>query len=513
MASRTSILISIIACSLIGIARGDGKSSSPPYFGAHDAYLYTVYSNRTSNSTALGHGTGTSSASKFSIIPSSSGVSTMSTTEEMSNPSSGGIGGYIASALGMSAEYNSGATSTSATYAANSTSPGVPASTYEHSNRSSHLLMYGPSNSTSSCSVICGALTHTGQASRSLSANSTSPSLSVLPHGHSKNTSSLPTYNSADNTSSYAVTAVHTVLHTSIIATGYAGGNANSSIANNGTTSKLPIPSSGASAALGNGYPRSNGVTSKPANHTSGAVSAHGTGFLMSGPYRNGTNNTTPRTGSGYIYANACNQASVSWSEEYISQWATPCSGVWPDTVYTAPPSSAWYTLCDGIPRMKFNTSTTATPFSSMCETMTTATTAPPQPNCTILLSDCASLLRSYSIAHDVPPHVTLGRAHLYYSYIPNDFPRCTTNSSSCSSPGADCGIYGSGIQLMYWPQTWESGYCGPKQQSVTLGPTISGRPNTVKLFNTTFTSPTVYIKYDTLWASDYCDAPVGTSL
>lgn len=84
--------------------------------------------------------------------------------------------------------------------------------------------------------------------------------------------------------------------------------------------------------------------------------------------------------------------------------------------------------------------------------------------------------------------------------------------------PGADCAVYGQGIQLLYWPQVWAEGegkdkYCNAlvgHSSSVTLAPTIAGQPNTFLSGTHTFTSPTVYIKYGALSANDWGGLPVG---
>lgn len=65
--------------------------------------------------------------------------------------------------------------------------------------------------------------------------------------------------------------------------------------------------------------------------------------------------------------------------------------------------------------------------------------------------------------------------------------------------------VYGQNVQLFHWPQAWadidgtpgegEYGYClklWGQRESLTLGPTIPGKPNTAVSGTMTFTSPTV---------------------
>ncbi|KAI7091825.1 hypothetical protein KC356_g339 [Hortaea werneckii] len=56
-------------------------------------------------------------------------------------------------------------------------------------------------------------------------------------------------------------------------------------------------------------------------------------------------------------------------------------------------------------------------------------------------------------------------------------------------------------VRLLYWPVSVDPGdLCNSGRSTMTLGPTISGKPNTYKIWNTTLTSPTVYIQFDGTW-------------
>lgn len=74
--------------------------------------------------------------------------------------------------------------------------------------------------------------------------------------------------------------------------------------------------------------------------------------------------------------------------------------------------------------------------------------------------------------------------------------PGCTLGCQSCQ-------IDGGTLQLIYWPpasSTWIDGYYSA----------ISGNSNetvTIVTLGTTFTSPTVYVSFDSLYARDSCSA------
>lgn len=137
----------------------------------------------------------------------------------------------------------------------------------------------------------------------------------------------------------------------------------------------------------GTGYPISNG--SFP------VTAAAGTGFEQ---YKNQPNATTaiPRTGFGYSYAQACNKASVDWSSRWLQDQVTSDTMVTDTKGYT-PGQDDVYTLCDGVPRMRVNLTTSFAPYKHWSVVPpVTISGAPPQPNCTVVPSDCAQLLSSY---------------------------------------------------------------------------------------------------------------------
>ena len=334
----------------------------------------------------------------------------------------------------------------------------------------------------------------------------------------------LPLYTISNNSiSPSTVTAVHSFIYNaSVVGTGYrtgkllrpssSFGTGHRGIAGNSTFFGFGSSRRGFESHHGTGSGYGLPGTAKGILYGTAASGIVGTG--TGSPYHNQTNITLASTGSGYSYANACNQASISWTKKFMTEGYIAPSIYTPSSATAAPPASDVYTLCDGIPRMRPNFTTQAREFVSLQQVIAYKQTPTDFPICSIQPTDCASLLLSYSSAHNVPASASLGPIHTEYEpYILDDFPRCQTNTVSCKTRGADCALSGSGIQLFYWPQTWADGYCGDHKEIVTMDPTIPGKPNTATWMNYTFTSPTVYVKYNAISAHDICGNNFGPTL
>lgn len=64
------------------------------------------------------------------------------------------------------------------------------------------------------------------------------------------------------------------------------------------------------------------------------------------------------------------------------------------------------------------------------------------------------------------------------------------------------CAVTAVSVKLLYWPvSTASESDCQNTVSTMTMGPTITGKPNTFVLRNTTLTSPTVYMEFDETWA------------
>ncbi|KAF7185917.1 hypothetical protein HII31_12790 [Pseudocercospora fuligena] len=233
-------------------------------------------------------------------------------------------------------------------------------------------------------------------------------------------------------------------------------------------------------------------------------------------------NYTGPATGSGSAYASACNAAKQSWAAKggmtfaSTSVYNSTRTAVFPQTSYTTitylSDDGTPYTLCDGFPRINGSRTITSieipqTVTNTIAVTTSISTTLP-QPNCTIGPSDCSSLVNAwrkasaaYSSFSDTSPTATPP------PYVSS--PICgsaTAISASFAVGDAVCAMKEASVQLLYWPvQTVKP--CDACHRSLsdcpttTIGPTISGKPNTIVWRNQTLTSPTAYIAFEGSWA------------
>ncbi|KAK4549695.1 hypothetical protein LTR36_004996 [Oleoguttula mirabilis] len=235
-------------------------------------------------------------------------------------------------------------------------------------------------------------------------------------------------------------------------------------------------------------------------------------------------------TGTGLVYASACDAEKQRWVSEggstfaYSTTFETTTSSItisYPTYTETSTilnsANATPYTLCDGFPRIDGHTSTSTT-VSSITRTLTVSTFATSSavyhnisaPACSIQSSDCAVLNSSYYSVYDA-----------WYSYE-RSTATASTVLTTLSSPGSalppmcgspslpitteevgdpTCAENFASIQLLYWPVTTISGnLCQGNVSTTTMAPTISGKPNTYVTWNTTLTSPTVYMAFDGTW-------------
>ncbi|TKA26453.1 hypothetical protein B0A50_05289 [Salinomyces thailandicus] len=266
-------------------------------------------------------------------------------------------------------------------------------------------------------------------------------------------------------------------------------------------------------------------------------------------------NASVPATGTGSAYASACNSAKQSWlsesgfntsyrtyttttsdiSIEYQSHTSTA-------TYYDGNASTATpYTLCDGWPRINGYTETsisthvvTHTLSVNAFITSSIAYQNLDPPACLIQSGDCAALNTSYyDIYNAYTSSLEASRLELLSSYSAK-ISQTDSSTARSAAPASSitpapsptdayppqCGVptvhvgttmvgdptcfenYAS-IQLLYWPVTRvpENGTCpNATTSTMTMTPTISGKPNTFVFWNTTLTSPTVYMAFDGTW-------------
>lgn len=239
-------------------------------------------------------------------------------------------------------------------------------------------------------------------------------------------------------------------------------------------------------------------------------------------------------TGTGLEYATACIQSKHSWAEDRGTKFASTTilitSATWSnvdhfatyDTV-TSLENATEYTLCDKWPRIDGTTSTIKRPddrtttWTSSYITTVSVFTSYPAPNCTISKPDCDILQTSWTSAESAYDAVLSS----YESYTSSArsagvtptvrYPQRSYLSPICGSPlpvstitavgPPGCAVDRATVQLLYWPVVRQTGdLCNNNASLSTLGPTISGKPNTAVYEGTTLTSPTVYVALDGTW-------------
>ncbi|RMY57676.1 hypothetical protein D0863_12544 [Hortaea werneckii] len=253
---------------------------------------------------------------------------------------------------------------------------------------------------------------------------------------------------------------------------------------------------------------------------------------------------------TGMVYASSCNAAKQDWlsrsGSELVSTATRTTSSVdssvesstltSTSTIYKNNATSATpYTLCDGWPRIdghtELSTHVVETTHTLSVETFTTEylvyrnLTAP---TCSIQSGDCASLNTSW---YELSSAWSVYRNSSYASYLSQVHATSTDSAlTSASTPvvapkssitqppqmidefppqcGAPtfphtetmigdptCFENHAHIELLYWPvvRLPENETCpNATSSTLTMGPTISGRPNTFVYWDTTLTSPTV---------------------
>ena len=134
------------------------------------------------------------------------------------------------------------------------------------------------------------------------------------------------------------------------------------------------------------------------------------------------------------------------------------------------------------------------------------------QPLCTqasVDSRDCQSVISAYYA--DIPVHGDKGVPAWVTNGTSVLWPTSRTYAPGCSMGCQQCAITGENVQLLYWP---------PSTATLVENGTVTARPAhpvgnasylmTAMFGNVTLTSPTVYISYDTLHASNSCSGVGG---
>lgn len=118
----------------------------------------------------------------------------------------------------------------------------------------------------------------------------------------------------------------------------------------------------------------------------------------------------------------------------------------------------------------------------------------PPCTQATITASMCSSMVSAFLRPADIAFHTPVIDSSVAHSLL----------APGCSVGCQQCRVTGSSVKLLFWPPATATGNLSATAASNTGLVTATG-------YGTTFTSPTVYISFDTLYASDSCSA-IGTT-
>ena len=108
----------------------------------------------------------------------------------------------------------------------------------------------------------------------------------------------------------------------------------------------------------------------------------------------------------------------------------------------------------------------------------------------------------------------TIAGKETFVEYESTYWPASSSMAPGCTLGCGACAITGGTVQLIYWPEGTMAQTAAPTLNSTLLSARnapLSARQNpnsdiaVAFAFNTTFTSPTVYIRYGSLYASDSC--------
>ncbi|KAK3068830.1 hypothetical protein LTR53_013293 [Teratosphaeriaceae sp. CCFEE 6253] len=244
---------------------------------------------------------------------------------------------------------------------------------------------------------------------------------------------------------------------------------------------------------------------------------------------------------TGLASALACNAAKRSWLSS--RETATTVPSVLSLTTFTTShaavsmeinrytttrtflTNSTAYTLCDGYTRLDGSTTTSTwlktTFHTSLDHFLTTHTfatapraTADPPPSCIIASSNCSVLASRWSSSHSqwAFAYSSYTSANTAVGYTGTPPPSVAWHSPLCAKLSAPktgaavaddavCFVPQASVELLYWPvSTASSRHCNGSVSTMTMGPTIAGRPNTFRTLNSTLTSPTVYILVNGRW-------------
>lgn len=221
--------------------------------------------------------------------------------------------------------------------------------------------------------------------------------------------------------------------------------------------------------------------------------------------------------GTGTAYAFACNAATPSYYRAITSFSKNRSTSVFP--TYTTShqyTSEFWdtYTVdCQNITHAHGTTPLSSyvyyntTTFKNY--TSTAGNTYPgPSPSCRIEPDDCKAVQSSYSKESSAFGRFTSSYTPPYYVVNPPAVPSCST---VCTAKPL-CMIKGDHVRVIYWPVT-TTGANSCRSNGTTVTPTAT-EIRTIESLGTTFTSPSVYLSFQSLSAYDWgCYKQIGEGI
>ncbi|KAF2235847.1 hypothetical protein EV356DRAFT_499513 [Viridothelium virens] len=195
-----------------------------------------------------------------------------------------------------------------------------------------------------------------------------------------------------------------------------------------------------------------------------------------------------------------------SWNSVFVN-WTTYTTELLTVTVVQG--TGTVYTTVDGIPRASGIFTPTAT---SVFNTATISSSvslgprpppplnasAPLSPTCSLGVSECRALYSSYFSSLGINPNATIVPS---ITPVPTNSPpcgafvlqrngACSSSSNSRQTPGS-CTLYGQNVQLFFFPPATQ------QSNGTTTNMVVQAFAPGV-----TFTSPSVYLSFDALWAT-----------
>ncbi|KAK4497512.1 hypothetical protein PRZ48_011963 [Zasmidium cellare] len=221
----------------------------------------------------------------------------------------------------------------------------------------------------------------------------------------------------------------------------------------------------------------------------------------------------TVTAGAGNDSWQDCQSSLVSWSEEYSKTlsptvYTTTSWAQWNETYNITSASGDVYTTIDGIPHVRGNFTPTivgtymqnfSEPHTSTLTRTLDANFTTPSPTCSIPFDRCSKMWQSYLLSLGITTPLDKATEPAI-TPMPSNRPRCSIGDSYWSHTVATwdntCFLSGDRVGLFYWPSA-----TGEASAMPTPTGNKTAAPVTAVSGNFTFTSPSVYLVFNTLSA------------